>query len=233
MIRFIIGFLVGGLVCLVCITGFVGFVTLVLPEERKEILVLPQEIEEIFGKVREIEIVGKLRERITGIEQPEWEFPTGDTTPEHLAQVLGSKEYYEKLRDSKLRRTEFPMMIMNKGVYDVDPRDPTGPGQLIVQYPWVYMVLRGEVIRIEERTITLISNGETISLHIPEWASVETDEKERFIIDGKEFWAYVEADFEDIKIGDRLDYIAVTMQAGYQPRVGLIRISTIELPVEK
>jgi len=106
------------------------------------------------------------------VDQPEWDFPRGDTTPEHLAQVLGSWERYEELRNSSLLK---PIWI--------SPDEQATKLEIIrdMSGTWVRTTMHGEVVKIKGRIITIINEGETISLYVPGRVSVETDETERFV----------------------------------------------------
>lgn len=198
MKKVVIGFLVA---ILICAAGFAAFVYLV-----------PDEIKEIPGKIREGIIESREREqRIAELRKglEHIDYPSGDTTPEHLAEVLGSYSAYVELRDSKLLK---PICISPEEqgrsmriVYDTTHR-----GRIY----WVYMVMRGEVADIKGRVITITNEGETISLYVLEWTRIELGgEVEKVIIDGEEFWQHLEANFEDIKIGDWLSHISVFINA--------------------
>ncbi len=137
-----------------------------------------------YGKV-----IGPTEEGTPGMEEVEGvvevDYPVGDKTPEHVAEVLGSWEAYEKLRDSKLRKPTKDSMQIVYATY-VDYR-----------VAWVGLVMRGEIIRIEGRWITIENEGDKISLYVWERADIYTE-------NGK---------FEDLKEGDWLAHIAVVVNA--------------------
>jgi len=168
-----------------------------------------------------------------GVEQNgvlEVDYPFGDRTPEHLAEVLGSYSVYVELRDSKLLKPVYEKVgdevierCSMQIVYDVHR------GQKIT---WVSMAMRGEVTKIEGRTITITNQDETISLYVSEFAIIETDETERafkdgepLYIDGKPVYQHKEAKFEDIKVGDWL-YLSVMIRADQLPQARAIMIAT-------
>ncbi|MCL0094613.1 hypothetical protein M1N58_01765 [Dehalococcoidales bacterium] len=198
-------------IALIVGAGFVAFVYLV------------PEIKEIVGEIRKGIIEQREREqRIAELRRglEHIDYSSGDTTPEHLAEVLGSWERYEKLRDSPLLK---PIWISPEEqgcsmeiVYDITRKGPIY---------WVYMIMRGEVVKIEGRVITITNEGETISLYVPEWAIIETDEVERVVDEkgkpvyknGYPVYRHVEAKFEDIKVGDWLSHIHVFINANTYP----------------
>jgi len=145
---------------------------------------------------------------IEQIDQPAWDYPVGDTTPEHLAEVLGSYEYYEELRDSKLLK---PIWISP---------DEQVKGRMEIVYDthrdqrvyWVAVTMRGEVVKIEGRVITITNEGETISLYVPEFAVIKKF-GEKYVKEEGFFPYHEEAKFEDIKVGDWLPHISVVINA--------------------
>ncbi len=185
------------------------------------------------------------------VEVVEVDYPTGDMTPEHLAEVLGSYSRYEELRDSELRKPDTKMKI----VYDTYGTYEAVQGKVA----WVSLVMRGEIVNIERRVIialsrrrgeavkigeagkiegrviTITNKGETISLYVPEFAGISTDETEKVIDedgkvvmrDGKVVWRHLEAKFEDIKIGDWLFRISVIINAALHPQARSITIATL------
>lgn len=136
--------------------------------------------------------IGPTEEVTPGMEEEvaEVDYPVGDKTPEHVAEVLGSYERYEELQDSQLRKPDTKMQI----AYD------THRGQRIY---WVAMVMRGEVVKIEGRVIAIANEGETISLDVPEFAKV--------YIGG--ILQSEETEFEKLEIGDWLCHISVVINA--------------------
>lgn len=208
--KIVIGFLVAILICAV---GFLAFVYLV-PDEIKEGIIEQREREQRWAELRK------------GLEYID--YPFGDTTPEHLAKVLGSSERYVELRDSPLLK---PIWISPEKqgcsmqiVYDTVPE-----GQIY----WIYMTMKGEVINIEGRVITITNEGKAISLYVLEWAIIETSEVKKIIIDGEEFWQHLEAKFEDIKVGDWLSRMSVFINTNTYPQ-GQVRAVQIDIgPTEE
>lgn len=130
------------------------------------------------------------------------DYPEGDKTPEHVAEVLGSQEAYEELWNSPLRKlTKDSMQI----VYDT-----LSSGQKVA---WVLLAMEGEVVNVEGRTITIAKEGVAISLYVPEFATIKTSETEEVIIDGKVVYRHLKARFEDIKAGAWLPFVTVVINA--------------------
>lgn len=139
---------------------------------------------------------------------PEIDYPEGDTTPEHLAEVLGSYDAYEDLKGSNLRRPGSEMSI----IYDIIRDDPTTTHKVA----WVVLTMVGEVVEISEseRIITITNEGETISLSI--WKNVRINKLN------------VPLDLKDIKNGDQLSRVSVVVNAGnlYLPEARVITIES-------
>ncbi|MBA7522388.1 hypothetical protein ES705_14507 [subsurface metagenome] len=170
-----------------------------------------------------------------GVEQNgelEVDYPVGDTTPEHLAEVLGSYSRYEELRDSKLRKPDLEMEI-GYDTYGAEQR----------KVAWVFLVMqgevvkierkvitalsRGEVVKIEGRVITIANEGETISLYVPEFAEIEkfpTNSAWRVTKEGEVMWQGEEIGFEELKIGDWLWHIYVAINADHHPQARAINV---------
>jgi hypothetical protein len=215
----IVGFLIA---ILIGIVGFDAFVYYFIPEERKEIPNGIRKLAELEG----VERIAALRQGLEHID-----YPWADTTPEHLAEVLGSWERYEELRDSPLLKPIWTRTDEQVTVMQIGHDTPMG-----VKIYWVVMVLRGEVVKIEGRVITITNQGETISLFVSEWADIETDEIVRVVdeegkpvySDGYPLFRHKEAKFEDIKIGDWLSFIYVVINRNTFPS-GEARIIRIGL----
>lgn len=133
---------------------------------------------------------------LEGVDGPEGlvviDYPLGDRTPEHVAEVLGSWENYEALRDSALRRpTKDSMQI----VYD---KRVIGEREEVIAV-WSAVAMTGRIIDIdiEGRMITIENEGDQIDLHVWEKADIYTE-------NGK---------LEDLEEGDWLDYISVMVNS--------------------
>ncbi|MBA7526299.1 hypothetical protein ES705_18460 [subsurface metagenome] len=147
----------------------------------------------------------------------EVDYPTGDQTPEHVAEILGSQEAYEELWNSKLRKpTESSMQI----VYD----SIGGPGEER-RIAWVALAMEGEVVDIlePERIITITAEGDTDSLYVVEFATIN-----KLVGHGNERH-FVPLTFEDIKEGDWFFLVSVVVNAGnlHLPEARYITISEI------
>jgi len=148
-------------------------------------------------------------------EVSEVDYPSGDTTPEHMAEVLGSYSRYEELRDSKLRKPTKDSMQIVYDTYGAEQR----------KIAWVSLVMRGEVVKIEERVITIANEGDAISLYVPEFADIYTHKDMGVTKDGEEIWLGeklkvgdlfpqgAETKFEHLKVGDWLWHISVVINA--------------------
>ncbi len=168
-----------------------------------------------------------------GVEQNgelEVDYPVGDTNPEHLAEVLGSYERYEELRDSKLRKPDTEMQLAYD-TYGAEQR----------KIAWVFLVMRGEIVKIERKVITALSRGEivkiegrvmtianegdTISLYVPEFADIYTHRYMGVTEDGEAVWLGEklkvgdlfpqgeEIEFKELDVGDWLWGISVAINA--------------------
>ncbi len=132
----------------------------------------------------------------------EVDYPTGDQTPEHLAEVLGSQEAYEEFWNSKLRKpTESGMQI----VYDI-----IGERAGERRIAWVAIPMQGEVVDISkpERIVTIAAEGDTISLYV--WERARVDELVVGLGDDRHF---VPLAFEDVKEGDWVFLVSVVVNA--------------------
>jgi len=137
------------------------------------------------------------------VQDKEVDYPTGDKTPEHVAEVLGSYSRYEQLQDSKLRKpTKDSMQI----VYDTVGRDRR-------KVAWVSLVMMGEIVKIEGRVITISNEGEIISLYLPEFAEIDASKGWEVTKEGEVIWEGSETAFEQLKVGDWLWHISVVINA--------------------
>lgn len=140
-------------------------------------------------------------------EQTEIDYPTGDTNPEHLAEVLGSYSTYVKFRDSRLQKPTYEkvgneviekcsMQIVYDTIYNPETRK-------YEKMAWVALDMRGKVVDVKGRIITITNEGDPISLYAWERARIYKFESGN-LAEGK---------FEDIKIGDWLSPISVVVNA--------------------
>ena len=133
------------------------------------------------------------------------EYPEGDTTAAHLAEVLGSESRYNELRNSKLRKIVYDQFGVEQPsmqiVYDTYYNPLGGKPQ---KTAWVSLGMRGEIVEIkpDERVIVIANEDEKISLYIPECAVIERG-------DGK----LEDLKIEDLKIGDWPAFIFVVINA--------------------
>ncbi len=129
-------------------------------------------------------------EKVEGVV--EVDYPEGDTNPEHLAEVLGSQELYEELRDSKLRKPNSSMRIG----YGAE-----GDWRFARLVPGVVMVIRGEIVDIEGKTITVAFEDDDISFNITKHTSFYSDESVQI---GDNLFRSKKLEFEDIHVGDKV-----------------------------
>ena len=167
-------------------------------------------------------------------EVSEVNYPDGDTNPEHLAEVLGSYSRYEELWDSNLRKLTKDSMQIGYDTYGAEQR----------RIAWVFLVMQGEVIKIERRVITALSRrgeavkiegrvitianeGETISLYVPEFAEIEkfpTSSAWKVTKEEEVIWQGEEVGFEELKIGEWLWHISVAINADHHPQARAINV---------
>jgi len=131
-----------------------------------------------------------------------------DNNPEHIAQVLGSQEAYDKLVNSGLRRVKDIMGPDGKGLI-------MGKDDMCIIHDssgvWVWVVMEGEIVDIDlnSKKLILKNGGDEIVLAISEFISMDRMIKKnagpgqppRYI------------PWEEFKVGDWLDLVEVAVNA--------------------
>ena len=150
-------------------------------------------------------------------EVEEKEYPKKDRNPEHVAEVLGSQENYEKLYNSQLRvRTNYPMSISCD--YEYDPNSPSGKKTY-----WVGLAMMGRIkyLDIEQRMITISNEGDEETFYVPDYTRV-------IMIDGDI------VGLEELEEGDNLSSLSVYFRQGEIPEARTIYLGMMgfskELP---
>lgn len=113
-------------------------------------------------------------------------FERGDKTPEHLVEVLGSWERYERLKKSYLILSD-TMHI----VYDMRMCADR------IKLYFVGMLMRGEVVKIQEKVITIARDNMTASFLVSKGATIRVGMNE--------------IEFKDLKVGDWLSHVYIVM----------------------
>ncbi len=162
--------------------------------------------------VRLFEQVTPDRDRKEVEEVAEVDYPVDDTNPEHLAEVLGSQELYEELRDSKVRKPNSSMCIG----YAAE-----GDWRFARSVPWVRMVIKGEIVDIEGETITVALEGDKISMDLAKFVSFYSDQSVQI---GFNRYRDIELEFEDIHVGDKVLNAQIWIRAEDNIRVRALMV---------